>query len=106
MKQKARVFRIAHLSLPCLVRMLVRNLWMIVATAVIFSLAVNLCLTWLYTPEYQANMTYAVNSRTSSYTSAGNLTSTREVASVLTELLSTDVMIDSVRNYDSRLADF
>ena len=86
--------------------MLLRNLWMIAATALIFALAVNLCLTWLHTPQYQANMTYAVNSRTSSYTSAGNLTSTREVASVLTELLSTDVMNDGIRNYDSRLQDF
>ena len=38
MKQKARIFRLTHLSLSCLVRMLVRNLWMIVATALIFFL--------------------------------------------------------------------
>ena len=92
MKKKNHIFNVAHLSMPCLVRMLLRNLWVIVATALIFAMAVNLCLTWLYVPQYQATMTYAVNSRTSSYTSAGNLTSTREVASILTELLSTDVL--------------
>ena len=106
MKQKNRIFRLTHLSLPCLVRMLLRNCWVIAATAVIFSLAVNLCLNWFYVPQYQANMTYAVNSRSSSYTSVGNLTSTREVASVLTELLSTDVMVDGIRSYDPRLEDF
>lgn len=106
MKQKARIFRLTHLSLPCLVRMLIRNLWLIIATGLIFAIAVNVSLNWLYTPQYQATMTYAVNSRSSSYTSAGNLTSTREVASVLTEMLSTNVMIDSIRNFEPRLHDF
>ena len=105
MKQK-HTFHLAHVSLPCLTRMLVRNCWMIVATALIFALAVSLSLTWLHIPKYQATMTYSVNSRTTSYTSAGNLTSTREVASVLTELLSTDVMNDSIRNHDPRLENF
>lgn len=106
MKQKTRIFRLTHLSLSCLVRMLVRNLWMIVASALVFSLAVNLCLNWLYKPEYQATVTYAVNSRTTSYTSTGNLTSTREVASVLSELLGTSVMIDSIRNHNPRLQNY
>ena len=106
MKQKNRVFRLTHLSLNCLLRMLLRNCWVIIATALLFGLVVNLCLSWFHVPQYQANMTYAVNSRTTSYTSAGNLTSTREVASVLTELLSTDVMVDGIRNYDPRLANF
>ena len=106
MKQNNRIFRLTHLSLNCLARMLLRNSWVIVATALIFGMAVSLCLSWFYVPQYQANMTYAVNSRISSYTAAGNLTSTREVASVLAELLSTDVMEDGIRSYDPRLADF
>lgn len=105
MKQK-RVFRLTHISLPCLMRMLLRNCWMIIATGVIFALAVSLCLNWFHVPKYQATMTYAVNSRSSSYTSAGNLTSTREVASVLTELLGSDVLNESIRKHDPRLANF
>ena len=105
MNQK-RTFHLSHVSLPCLLRMLTRNFWMIAATALIFGLAVSLSLTWFHIPEYQATMTYSVNSRTTSYTSAGNLTSTREVASILTELLSTDVMDDSLREYDPRLVNF
>lgn len=106
MKEKHHVFRLTHLSLPCIIRMLIQNLWVIIATALVFALALNLFLTWFHVPMYQASMTYAVNSRSSSYTSAGNLTSTREVASVLTELLTTDVMIDSIKKYDSRLKYF
>ena len=105
MKQK-HTFHLTHISVPCLIRMLVRNCWMIAATALVFGLAVSLSLTWFHVPKYQATMTYSVNSRTTSYTSAGNLTSTREVASVLTELLGTDVMSDSIRNYDPRLEYF
>lgn len=106
MKQKARIFRWTHLSFTCLIRMLLRNLWMIVASGLVFALAVNLCLNWLYKPEYQAAMTYAINARTSSYTSSGNLVSTREVASVLTELLGTDVMIDAIGKQNPRIKDF
>lgn len=87
-------------------RRLLRNLWMVVASAMIFHMAVTLALTWGYKPEYQATMTYSINSRTTSYTSAGNLASTREVASVLTELLRTDVMNEGIRNHDPRLANF
>jgi capsular exopolysaccharide synthesis family protein len=79
---------------------------MIVVTAVIFALGASLILTWFHAPEYQASMTYAVNSRTTSYLSSGNLTSTREVASVLSKLLETDLITDGIRKTDPRLADF
>lgn len=105
MKQK-RTFHISHVSLVCLARTMIRNCWMIIATALIFGMSVSLALTWFHVPQYRATMTYSVNSRTTSYTSAGNLTSTREVASVLTELLSTDVMNDSIREQDPRLENF
>ena len=73
----------SHVSFPCLVQALLRNAWMVGAAALIFGLTVSLCLSWFHIPKYQANMTYSVNSRSSSYFSSGNLTSTREVAAVL-----------------------
>lgn len=106
MKEKNRIFRLTYLSLPCIIRMLALNLWAIIAAAMVFALSLNLYRTWFHVPVYQANMTYAVNSRSTSYTSAGNLTSTRAVAAVLTEMLSTDVMLDSIKKYDSRLKYF
>lgn len=105
-KKKNKTMQWSHVSPYCLFRTLIRNLWMIVATALIFAMGTSLALTWLHPAEYSATMTYSVNSRTTSYISSGNLTSTREVASVLTELLETDLIMDGIRNTDPRLSDF
>ena len=105
MKQK-RIFQLSHISIPCLVRMLTRHCWMIVAMALIAGLTVSLALTWLHVPTYQATMTYAVTSRSNSVLSTGNMTSTKEVTAVLTELLTTDVMSNGIREHDPRLAGF
>lgn len=96
----------SHISPLCLVRTLLSNLWVIIATGLICSMAVSLALTWFHPPEYTANMTYSVNSRSTSSITAGNLTSTREVAAMLTELLETDLIVDGIRKFDPRLEDF
>lgn len=96
----------SHVSPYCLVRTLIRNSWTILVAALVFYLGASLALDWFYVPEYQATMTYAVNSKTTSYISSGNLTSTKEVAAVLTDLLQTEVMDDGIRTYDPRLEDF
>lgn len=105
MKQN-RLFSLSHISWICLARTLIRHCWMVVAAALIFNMAASLIVTHFHTPQYRATMTYSVNSRTTSVTSVGNLTSTREAASVLTELLQTNVMKESIQNHDPRLADF
>ena len=106
MENKNRAIQWSNISPMCLLRTLVRNLWMIVAAALVFSMTVSLVLTWFNPPKYTARMTYAVNSRTTSSISTGNLTSTREVAAMLTELLTTDLMRDSIRKADPRLESF
>lgn len=106
MENKQKSFQWSHISPLCLIRTMIHNLWMIVATALICALIVSLALSWFHPPKYTAQMTYSVNSRTTSSISAGNLTSTREVAAVLTELLGTDLMIDGIRKFDPRLEDF
>lgn len=106
MESKRKLIQWSHISPACLLQMLLHNLWMILATSAIFALSASLILSWFHTPEYQASMTYAVNSRTTSYLSSGNLTSTREVASVLSELLETDLITDGIRESDPRLANF
>lgn len=99
-------FRMEFVSPFCLARMVLRNLWMVIASALICGLAISLLMTWTYRPQYQATMTYAVNARTASTATAGNLTSTREVASVLSELLTTELIYDGIRSTDPRLAEF
>ena len=79
--------QLSHISTTCLLRMLLRNLWMILTTALIFSMCTSLYLSWIFVPKYQATMTYAVTSRRTSYATSGNQSATREVAAVLTEML-------------------
>lgn len=86
--------------------MLLRNLWMILATALIFAMCASLYLSWIFVPKYQATMTYVVTSRRTSYATTGNQSATREVAAVLTEMLETDMVAESIRSHSPELADF
>ena len=106
MSKNNKTLQWSHVSPYCLIRNLVRHCWMIVAAALVMSMSVTLLINWFHVPKYRASMTYAVNSRTTSYTSSGNLTSTREVAAVLTDFLGTDVMRDGLKEADPRLANF
>lgn len=106
MNEQKKVTQWSHVSMYCLARTMLRNCWMIIATALVFSMSASLILTWLHAPRYQATMTYAVTNRTTSYLSSGNLTSTREVAAVLSKLMETDLINDSIRAADPRLEDF
>lgn len=106
MNDQKRPFNFSFISPLCLLRALIRNCWMIIATALVFAMTTSFVLSWFYKPEYQATMTYAVNSRTTSASSAGNLTSTREVASVLSELAGTNLMREGIQAHDTRLEHF
>lgn len=106
MNEEKKVTQWSHVSFYCLARTMLRNCWMIVATALIFSMSASLFLTWFRAPRYQSTMTYAVTARTTSFLSSGNLTSTKEVAAVLSELLETDLISDSIRAADPRLENF
>lgn len=98
--------RLSDISIPCLVRFVLRNLWMVVAAALIFSMSVSLYFSWLHKPVYQANVTYAVTSRRTSYTSGSNATAAREVAAVLSEMLETDMVRQNIRSSSDQLASF
>ena len=99
-------FRLSNISLVCLVRMVMRHLWMVVFAALIMAMGTSVYLSVLRAPVYRANMTYAVTSRKTSYTSSSNMTAAREVAAVLTELLKTDVLITQLQDASEELADF
>ena len=106
MNEQKREFNFSYISPLCLLRALVRNCWMIIATALVFAMVTSFVLSWFYKPEYQASMTYAVNSRTTSSTTTSNLTSTREVAAVLSELAGTELMHEGIQAADPRLENF
>lgn len=106
MRNNSKSFQFSDISLVCLARMLLRNLWLVVATAVIFAMGSSLYLTWFHQPVYRAAMTYAVTSRKTSYTTSGSLSASREVAAVMTELLETNVILEDIRDHSPELADF
>lgn len=101
-----KLFRISDISLTCMARHLLKNLWMLVATAVIFAMSVSMYFSWFHTPVYQGTMTYAVTSRKTTYASGGNVASARQVASVMSEMLETGMVLNSVRNSSEALKNF
>ena len=103
---KTKMVRVSDLSPRCLGRMLVRNLWLIAAGAAILAMAASLYLSWFRTPVYQASMTYAVTAREGSVASGSNVTASKEVAAVMTELLGTDVIAQKLPTVHEKLAGF
>ena len=69
--------RLSDISLICLARMLARNLWMIVAAALILGMSTSLYLTWFHKPVYRATMTYAVTARRTTYGGNNNVSASR-----------------------------
>ena len=98
--------KLSHISTSCLIRMLVRHLWMIVASAMIFYMAASIYLNTLWTPQYQSSMTYAVLARNTSTSVSASSSAAREVASVLSNLLPTNMVTEKIRAYDPALADY
>ena len=98
--------KLSHISTSCLIRMLVRNVWMIVLAAMTFSMAAGIYLNTLWTPQYQATMTYAVQPRTTAVYGSVTQAAARDAAAVLGSLLPTNLVTDKLRSWDPELADF
>ena len=74
------VFHWADVEPRCVLRMVLRNCWMLVLAALIAGMGAKLVLDWLWTPEYTSTITYAVLSKTASATSWSNYNVANEVA--------------------------
>ena len=103
---KENQFRWSQVSWPCLIRTLLKNCWMVIASGIVFALIVSLVLTWTYKPQYRANMTYAVTIPDSNFSAGSSLTAAREVAVKLSEMLTTPMIYEGIRGSDTRLASF
>lgn len=99
-------FHLSDVSISCLCRTVLRNLWMVVAAAAILAMSVSLYFDFTYEPVYKGNMTYAVTSRKTSFSPGTNSNAAREVASMLTEMLETDLVRRQIRSQDPKLAAF
>ncbi len=98
--------RLSNISTDCLIRTLLRHLWMILAAAMIGAMSVSLYLNLAYKPLYQATMTYAVTARRTSYTTSNNISATREVSGVLTQMLKSSMVYEGIRGFSPELTDF
>mgnify|MGYP003300344897 CR=1 FL=1 len=103
---KTKTIRMSDLSPRCLLRMLVRNLWLIAASGAIFAMASSLYLSWFRAPVYQASMTYAVTAREGSIAASNHVTASKEVAAVMAELLRTDVIAQKLPTVHEKLEHF
>ena len=90
-------FHFSDISIPCLIKAVLRDIWMVVAAALILSMTVSMYFNTLRAPVYQGTMTYAVSSRRTSYLSNGNATAANEVAAVLSEMLGTTMVRTNIR---------
>ena len=79
---------------------------MIIAAALIFAMSTSLYFSWFHSPQYQADMTYAVTTRLTSNSTSYNSSATREVTATLTELLGSNMVKNKIRSYSADLSDF
>ena len=101
-----RQFKLSDISIPSLVRVLIRNLWMLVASALICAMGASLFMQRGYVPLYSSTMTYAVMSRNISSYSYNNQAAASEVTSVMTQMLTTDLVMGQIREHNPKLAGF
>ena len=85
-------FRWADVEPWCVLRMVLRNCWMLILAALIAGMGAKLALDWLWTPEYTSTITYAVLSKSASATSRANYNAANEVAVKYSSMLESHLM--------------
>ena len=106
MKTDTKAFGVSDISPVCLLRTLLRNLWMVVAAALTVSMCASLYAEHFYQPEYTASMTYVVTTKKASYYPGTSASAAKEVGNILSELVRNDIILNKICAYSDRLADF
>lgn len=91
-----RLNRWSEIEPYCVLRLILRNLWMIVCAAVIGAVSVNLVLTNLYPNRYSSTTTFAVTSKYSSYFSSSDARTAEEVTELFSQLIQSDLLTERV----------
>lgn len=89
-------FRWADVEPWCVLRMVLRNCWMLILAALIAGMGAKLALDWLWTPEYTSTITYAVLSKSASATSRANYNAANEVAVKYSSMLESHLMKERI----------
>ena len=103
---ESKKLQLANISPACLINHLIKNAWMIFVSFIVLYLGVSLFFSWFHAPVYKADMTYAITSRKTSYASGANVTSAKEVASVMTEMLESGMVMNNIRASSNQLTGF
>ena len=80
------------LDLFCVCRFVLRHIWMVVLSALIFVMSVFLVQKVAVKPTFTSSVTFTVTSRSTVGASAGNIAVTDTVAAKFGELLSSDIL--------------
>lgn len=102
MKQQ---FQLSDISIGCMMRRLVKDLWMVVAFGLIAAMGTSMLLSATHTDLYRSSITYSVTTRRTSYTSTNNLTAAKEAAATLSLMLESDAVLDTLKS-DADLTGF
>ena len=106
MKDTKKSISLSDISPVCLIKTLIRNLWVVAACALIFAMGASLFIKYMRQPEYTATMTYAVTTKKTSYYPGTSVTAAKEVGAVMSELLGNDMIIDWMKGCSDRLSGF
>lgn len=85
-------FEWSDFDLLCILKYILRNLWLVVLTALLCVMAVYLMQSLVMTPVYSSETTFAVTSRSTAGVSGGNIATTDTIAGQFGELLQSDVV--------------
>lgn len=100
-----RELHFSDISIGCLLRRLLKDLWMVVAAALIFAMGISILLRATHVDQYRATVSYSITSRRTSYTSNNNLVAAKEAATVLAQVLESSVVRDTLKS-DAQLQNF
>ncbi len=104
--RERRGFDFSDISPVCLIRSLLRGLWMIAAAALTAAMLASLAVGYFHHPEYRASMTYVVTTKRSALYPGTSITAAKEVGSILSELLDNDILLNRIREHSERLSGF
>ncbi len=100
-----REIHFSDISVGCMLRRLLKDLWMVVAAALIFSMSASMYLSAAHVNQYRATVSYSVTTRRISYTSSSNLNAAKEAAAVLAQVLESNMVLDTLKG-DAQLRGF
>lgn len=89
----------------CLLRGILKNLWLVLLALVIGAGVANLARHQMWAETYTSSATYAVMSRSGTSTTMSNMSAANEAATMMSEIIESEVMANRIRNELGEKAD-